>query len=314
MKAIKVVALILGGGILLLAALAICGLGLLSWSVSTFLCGNELFQEVYSPNGQYKAIVFERNCGATTGWRTYVSVVKSDARVEAQRDGVFEADGYPDWFSIKLKWEDDRHIIIEHNGKPIPDVVKTEINNIEVRYVENRAGIMPPRPFAPSELLLSASSFPEGWTGEEWRPLGPELIKGSHENNPYMIFTPPPPVQNPKAAHRVSRVDNIDEAIDYFQGEVKGIAGRYSENCAPLDVPPSDELIFRSTYSTNYFVGYAEHQYDDGSGQPYCKMLAQYDEFFILFEAPIYENGLTYQQFNDLARVIDQIMVQHLQP
>lgn len=38
MKAIKAVALMLGGSILILAVLAVCGLGLLSWPGKTFPC------------------------------------------------------------------------------------------------------------------------------------------------------------------------------------------------------------------------------------------------------------------------------------
>lgn len=37
-----------------------------------------------------------------------------------------------------------------------------------------------------------------------------------------------------------------------------------------------------------------------GSGEPACRMLAQYDEFFIWFRATISDGNLTYQQFNDL--------------
>jgi len=296
-----------------MVVLAISGCVLLLLLASNSLCRSELFQEVYSPNGKYKVIVYERNCGATTGFRTYISISKSNATLENQTGNVFQANGHPDWFSIKVTWEDDRHVIIEHNGKLLPDVTKSRVNNIEIRYVENTEGIMPPRSFMPSELLLPVSFFPKGWIGKELRPFGPEEIKGSKENNPYMLYTPPPPAKYSVAGHYVTRLDNVDQAVGYFQRELKALKENYSANCVPSGVSLSEESIFKSDYSKNYFVGYAEHKYSDGSGEPACKMIAQYDEFVIQFVATISENSLTYTQFNTLVKIIDQIMTQHLQ-
>lgn len=312
MKAVKILGRVLGG-ILLMIVLVISGCGLLLLSASNSLCGSELFQEVYSPSGKYKVMVFQRDCGATTGFRTHISVIESSATLKNQTGNVFQADGHPDWFSIKVTWEDDHHVIIEHNGKPIPAVTKSKIGNIEIRYAENTEGIMPPRSFMPSELLLPASFFPKGWTGEELRPFGPEEIKGSKENNPYMLYTPPPPAKYSVAGHYVTRLDNVDQALGYFQQEMKALKENYSANCVPPSVSLSEESIFKSDYSKNYFVGYAEHEYSDGSGEPACKMIAQYDEFVIQFVATISENGLTYTQFNNLVKIIDQTMAQHLQ-
>ncbi len=37
-------------------------------------CGNEILKEVRSPTGKMKGVVFQRDCGATTGFSTQVSV------------------------------------------------------------------------------------------------------------------------------------------------------------------------------------------------------------------------------------------------
>jgi len=42
------------------------------------LCGNELIAADSSPNHRYKAIVFVRNCGATTTFGTHVSIVEQN--------------------------------------------------------------------------------------------------------------------------------------------------------------------------------------------------------------------------------------------
>lgn len=312
MKATKIILRILGG-ILLIAVLTIGGCGLVFWSASNSLCGSEIFQEVYSPNGKNKVVVFQRDCGATTGFRTHISVLRSDTILKNQTGNVFQADGYPDWFSIKVTWKDDQHIVIEHNGKPIPDVAKSKVGNIEVQYVENTKDIMPPRSFMPNELLLPVSFFPQGWTGEELRPFGAEEIKGSKDNNPYMLYTPPAPAKYSEAGHYVTRLDNIDQAIEYFQQELGAFKENHSEICVPSNISHAEESVFKSEYSKNYAVGYAEHRYSDGSGEPECMMIAQYDEFFIEFRATVSDNGLTYEQFNELVKIIDQIMTQHLQ-
>ena len=38
-------------------------------------CGNDVLSDVPSPNGSHHAVVFERDCGATTGFTTQVSIV-----------------------------------------------------------------------------------------------------------------------------------------------------------------------------------------------------------------------------------------------
>lgn len=306
MNAIKILVRILGG-ILLTAVLAISGCGLVFWLASTSLCRSEVFQEVYSPDGRYKAVVFQRDCGATTGFRTHISIIKSSTTIKNQTGNIFQADGYPDWFSIRVIWQDDEHVIIEHNGKPISDVAQSKSGNIEVQYVENTEGIMPPRSFMPSELLLPASYFPQGWTSEEFRPFGPEIIKGSKENNPYMLYTPPSPAKYSEAGHYITRLDNVDQAIEYFKQELDTFQENHSESCA------SEELFFKSEYKKSYAVSYAKHRYSDGSGEPECIIIAQYDEFFVEFRATISEDGLTYAQFNNLVKIIDQIMMQYLQ-
>jgi len=281
------------------------------------LCGSEVFQEVLSPNSKYKVVVYERNCGATTGFSTNISIIDGHISllggVTDRPGNIFQADGYPDWFEINVKWENNTRLVIEHNGKPIPYYAEENIQDVKIEYIENRENILPPRPFAPSELLIPVNHFPQGWTGEEHRPLGPEVIKGSKDNNPYMLYTPPSPAKYSKAGHYVRRLDNVDQALEYFQRELKTFQKNYSTTCIPSGLSPSEEALNKSEYSQNFAIGYAEHEYTDGSGEPNCKLIAQYDEFFIQFSATISQNGLTYEQFNNLGRIIDQIMTEHLQ-
>jgi len=66
---VLVVAIVLGGASMALRAFAA------GW------CGNELTAADSSPNHRYKAIVFVRNCGATTTFGTHVSIVEQNEKL-----------------------------------------------------------------------------------------------------------------------------------------------------------------------------------------------------------------------------------------
>ena len=51
------------------------------------LCGNELIASDTAPSRRYKAIVFVRNCGATTTFGTHVSIVDRDAQLDNDEVG-----------------------------------------------------------------------------------------------------------------------------------------------------------------------------------------------------------------------------------
>src|SRR5262245_14369431 len=46
------------------------------YSCAYFLCDNQVVAEWPSPDGNYKAVAFVRDCGATTRWSTHVSVLR----------------------------------------------------------------------------------------------------------------------------------------------------------------------------------------------------------------------------------------------
>ena len=48
------------------------------------LCANRVVRSVISPDGRHAAVLFERNCGATTGFSTQLSILRPG---EAPTDG-----------------------------------------------------------------------------------------------------------------------------------------------------------------------------------------------------------------------------------
>lgn len=77
------------------------------------LCGNRILSETYSPNKQFKAVVFSRDCGATTNFSTHVSIMNSWEKLDNGNTGnVFVTDS-----AANVKWDNDGSLSIEH-GSP----------------------------------------------------------------------------------------------------------------------------------------------------------------------------------------------------
>jgi hypothetical protein len=56
------------------------------------LCGNEEAFRVPSPDGKIEAVVFERDCGATTDFSTQISILPKGASVQSGAGNALTAD------------------------------------------------------------------------------------------------------------------------------------------------------------------------------------------------------------------------------
>jgi hypothetical protein len=126
------------GLVLLVLILIIGGCGFLLSSLFSDLCGNEIFQEVYSPGKAYKAVVFQRDCGATTGFTTHVSILKASATLPNLAGNVVALNGHPDSTKVSINWETNRLVSIRHSGayKVLAknDTIWILLNRISVEY------------------------------------------------------------------------------------------------------------------------------------------------------------------------------------
>ena len=86
-------------------------------------CSNQVLQEVPSPDKQLEAVVFQRDCGATTGFSTQVSVIKADEKLQNTKGDVFSADtnhgkvssgpgGEP---AVEVVWKEPHQLQIKHS-------------------------------------------------------------------------------------------------------------------------------------------------------------------------------------------------------
>ena len=72
------------------------------------MCCNEFISQSFSPGKELKAILFKRDCGATTAYSYQVSVLNRwDSVSNADTGNVFVSYG-----TSALKWRDDRTLLI----------------------------------------------------------------------------------------------------------------------------------------------------------------------------------------------------------
>jgi hypothetical protein len=79
------------------------------------MCGNEIVQNIPSPNGEKVAYIFTRDCGATTGLSPQLSILNRADNLPNKSGNTFRSDK-----EFSIKWLSDKRIqvIYEKNLKP----------------------------------------------------------------------------------------------------------------------------------------------------------------------------------------------------
>ena len=76
-------------------------------------CDNEILTVSPSPDGARKAVVFMRNCGATTGFNTQVSIIPAHTPAPRGEGNALVVDG---WHTLHLHWRDNDELEIGDYG------------------------------------------------------------------------------------------------------------------------------------------------------------------------------------------------------
>jgi hypothetical protein len=115
------------------AALAMI-VAIASCSVSENMCGNEVLDSVPSPDGETSAVIFHRNCGATTGVNIQISILPTGTTPDGPGNTLI-IDGAPDYSSrYRPTWKNKRNI-----GLIVPDgsrvfLQKQTIGDVSISY------------------------------------------------------------------------------------------------------------------------------------------------------------------------------------
>ena len=119
----------------LLIAVAVVGAACVSLAGD---CSNSIKREVLSPNGKMKAVIFGRDCGATVGVNTQVSVLSSSSKLPNDGGNVFVADGgsgnEPAGPFVNVSWTNDSELLVTYDKLARVFHNEPSVGNIRVRY------------------------------------------------------------------------------------------------------------------------------------------------------------------------------------
>jgi hypothetical protein len=123
----------------LIGSLALC---LIVMFAGCGLCNNEIVSEIKSPSGKYKIVVFERDCGATTGFSTQVSLLRSFEGEPWGGGNVFISDddhgavpvGEKGTMDVRVQWGSDSALKILHPRKACIFKQESKVSGIAIYY------------------------------------------------------------------------------------------------------------------------------------------------------------------------------------
>jgi hypothetical protein len=105
-------------------------------------CENTPIAQHWSPDRRVKLIVFERSCGATTGFSTQASLLPSHERLPDDGGNLFVADtdhglapsgpgGGPE---LRVRWTDGAHVVLSHHQKTRVFKAEPQVRGIAATY------------------------------------------------------------------------------------------------------------------------------------------------------------------------------------
>jgi hypothetical protein len=95
------------------------------------LCGNQIGYEEQSSSGKLRAVAFERDCGATTGFTTQISILPNKQKLPNEPGNVFIAEGD---LKIRIKWEAEDKLVIAYPPKAKIYLKRETQSGVSVRY------------------------------------------------------------------------------------------------------------------------------------------------------------------------------------
>ena len=120
---------------------SIAAAGIVFLSGCSDSCANTLVRRADSPDGRHSAIIFQRDCGATTGFSTQVSVLKSGVELTGSGN-TFRADddrgaaAVGDWGGswAEIRWLAPDHLLIRYAVKSRLFEQEEEVSGVRISY------------------------------------------------------------------------------------------------------------------------------------------------------------------------------------
>lgn len=126
--------------VLLIAATVLSTLVILK--LGEGLCDNTPIAEYPSPEGRRHVLVFERSCGATTGFSTQASLLDADEDLDSGSGNLFISDtdhgaapsgpgGGPE---LSVEWKDERSLVLVHDSRVRVFKSEQRLDGVHVSY------------------------------------------------------------------------------------------------------------------------------------------------------------------------------------
>jgi hypothetical protein len=93
-------------------------------------CVNDVREELSSPNGKMKVVVFSRNCGATTDFNTQASVLRKEEKLPDKAGNAFIIDkGAAD-----VSWRKDGSVLVVLERGARVFKKETSVGGVPIEY------------------------------------------------------------------------------------------------------------------------------------------------------------------------------------
>jgi hypothetical protein len=113
------------------------------------LCDITVIEEIISPSGKLKAVVFQIDCGATTGFNTQISIVPTETEITQKSNlpqSFFVADGNHrqapagkgDGPELRIHWENDENLEVQYHSNAHLIRAERKFKEIAVYYTTFR--------------------------------------------------------------------------------------------------------------------------------------------------------------------------------
>lgn len=94
------------------------------------MCGNDIKQKIPSPSGENVAYVFERNCGATTGFSLQLSILDTNDDFQNKSGNTFRSDK-----DFSIEWLDEKNLKVIYDKSSETYEMDKKVKGIKIEYV-----------------------------------------------------------------------------------------------------------------------------------------------------------------------------------
>ena len=101
-------------------------------------CANEVLGDVNSPTGNFRAVIFQRNCGATTGPNRQVSIIPSGTSLPDTAGNVLiigdSAGEALRALNVSTTWSDDSTLLVTYGSGARVFRKQTRLGHVSIRF------------------------------------------------------------------------------------------------------------------------------------------------------------------------------------